>query len=463
MKKTIFAICAMLLAGMLAVSLSSCSNTSLEEEDGPQTISKLVFSGKFSYGSGIGTKAVKTGWSSGDKVYAFFDVDGSGALDAMKYVTLTYTGGDPAWDAASSASLTDLNDLGTAGTMYVVYFPFGSIDIASDGSDGVLFTSGGEPVFTYYMCGSDDYTVTLAGETAVLASDIDVNIPEGYVYFFVNKSGSNYSTDNTYRLSEEGLKPVACSGFNAGNFVETELPAGHPVWGYAFGDAGIAFSGKIDASWSSVMDHEFVLYSKDELLYKKVTGQTLNAVSSRPSVNLGTWTTKAFRGFDVSRGLYTGTSLVTVDDPFTESITVSGSTAEAASINGYTCPSSSNWETIIDGTPEQIRVLTASGVTHVTTKGYAYITCTGKGNGLLLIRDRAVIDDVITNFGGTDNTVTVAQLEGLLNAGCILLPVGTYITNTKNGKNYHYIEVKNGSYEDGKDKLEHKAHLIKAL
>ena len=462
MKKTIFAICTMLLAGMLAVSLSSCSNTSLEEEDGPQTISKLVFNGKFSYGSEIGTKAVKTGWTSGDKVYAFFSVSGT-PLDAQKYVTLTYTGGDPAWDAASGGSLADLNDLGTYGTMYVVYFPFGSIDITSDGSGGVSFTSGGEPVYTYYMCGSDDYTVTMSGETAVLASDIDFNIPAGFVYFFVNENSGNYNADNTYRLSEEGLKPVACSGFKAGSFSETEQAAGHPVWGYSYNGAGIAFSGKIDASWSTATDHEFVLYSKNELLYKKVSGKTLDAVTSRPSVNLGTWTTKAFRGFDVSRGLYNGTSLVTVEDPFTENTVVDGSTAEGANVNGYTCPTYPNWQTIIDETPEQIRVLTDSGVNHINTKGYAYITCTGKGNGLLLIRDRAVIDNVITNFGGTGNTVSVEQLESLLNAGCILLPEGTYLTKDIQGKNHKFLKVNDGSYTVDKDKGSHKTHLIKAI
>ena len=152
MKKTIFAICAMLLAGMLAVSLTSCTNTSLEEET-PQNVSKLVFKGKLSYGSDIDTKAVKTGWKSGDKVYAFFK-SGDIFVNPTLYVQFTYTGGDPVWEATPSSALEDLGILGTNGTMYVVYFPFGNIDIASDGSTGVTFTSGGAPVYTYYMSGS---------------------------------------------------------------------------------------------------------------------------------------------------------------------------------------------------------------------------------------------------------------------------------------------------------------------
>lgn len=443
MKKSIFTICGILLAGMLAVSLTACSVTSLEE-DTPQAINKLVFKGKVTYGSDISTKAVKTGWASGDKVYAFF-----GGLDAEKYLTLTYTGGSPAWEATPSAALSDVADLGTSGTMYVVFFPFGTIDIASDGAGGVTFSSGGKPVNAYYMCGNDAYTVTVSSGTAVLESTVSVNIPDDYVYFFVNKDGSDFNADDTYFLTADGFQPVACTGFSGGTFVETAGTLGDPVWGYAYGSDGIAFSGKIDNSWNGTNSHNIILYTGAQPYPLKYMIKTA-ALTSHASVNLKNgWTECKFRGHGISPGVLTTSGTLTDGtEPFTDVKEGPGVTSNkiekpSSLPDGWSLPAMSDWNAAINGTVEvPIKVIDYStgSVTNTFDDAAPFALVKIDSNkdkvGLLLIRDGARISNHITIFGLTGiNDISETQLNELLSQGCTIVPKGEYwITDVNNDK-----------------------------
>lgn len=264
MKKFLSVICGVLLVGILAITFTSCSK---EEKVSPM-VKKLKFNVNVVNGSATDTKVVKSSWENGDKIYLFFNVSGTGHLDAIKYATLTYNG--TSWDGAIDAgSSLDAEDLGSAGTMYGVFFPFGGVDIESDGASGVTFRTKGNtnpvlnglPIFTYYMTGNAPYTVVPSGDIANLDGTITLTMPDDFVYFFVDKSGSDYNANEKYRLSAEGLKPVACSSFSAGVFSETSLVAGQPVWGYTYASSGIAFTGKIDATWASATDHKFIFFS----------------------------------------------------------------------------------------------------------------------------------------------------------------------------------------------------------
>ena len=482
MKKTIFTICAMLLAGMLAVSLTSCTNTSLEEET-PQTVSKLVFKGKLSYGSDIDTKAVKTGWKSGDKVYAFFK-SGDNFVNPTLYVQFTYTGGDPVWEATPSSALEDLGILGTNGTMYVVYFPFGNIDIASDGSTGVTFTSGGVPVYSYYLSGNARYDITTSGETAILDSTIDMEIPSGFVYFFVDKSGSDFNADGTYFLTVDGFQPVACTGFSEGSFSETSGTVGDPVWGYAYDNAGIAFSGKIDNSWDGTASHNIILYTGAEPYPLKYMIQTA-ALTSHASVNLKNgWKECGFHDHIVSPGLLKSDGTLTAGtDPFGDVSDANEITYPESLPDGWYVPTRAQWTEAISGAravPVKVfnndGTLNSTATSSVASNPYAYVKYSDGTNnektGLLLIRDGARIDNYDITYGTTSsvNTLTTAQINKLLTQGCLIIASDdpydegrTYFTSEKpNSQKHYYLHVYATSHKmNESDKKKHWMHLFR--
>ena len=289
MKKELYVICAMLLSGVSAFQFTSCTNS--EDENIPPRITELRFNINVNNASTHDTKVVKTSWEDGDKIYVFFKA-GDTYLDAIKYVTLTYNGTTEEWDGALSGSLTDASELGSAGTMYGVFFPFGGVNITAGEDNSIAFLSSGNtnsvlndlPIFTYYLTGDADYTIETAGDESTLNGTLNMEMPDDYVYFFIDKQGDDFYTDEKYRLSGEGIVPVACAGYKNGSFTELELLADQPLWGYKYGDgvnSGMAFSGKIDESWSSSANHRFILFSDgDPALSKTMTGVTLESHNS---------------------------------------------------------------------------------------------------------------------------------------------------------------------------------------
>lgn len=316
MKKVLYVICAMLLSGVTAFQFTSCNNS--EDENIPPRITELRFNINVNNASAPDTKAVKSDWEDGDKLFVFFKVDGTTFLDAIKYVTLSYNGSTGKWDGACSDALTDPAELGSAGKMYAVYFPFGGVAIASDpnNSGGVTFrTSGsknsaldGFPIYTFYMNGYASYTISTAGDVATLDGTFDMKLPANYVYFYVDKAGDKFNENEKYRLAVEGVVPVACVSYFKGAFMETPQDydtftregnlgrfIGQPMWGYKYHD-GIAFSGKINtqvnyASWGSgsywggseAVDHKLIFFSDGDPAVTK----TINAkLASHASVKL---------------------------------------------------------------------------------------------------------------------------------------------------------------------------------
>ena len=295
MKNTILAIYGF-IAIALVLSVSSCSK---EETAAVRHISELRFNVQVNNASSPGTKSVKTDWEDGDKIFVFFNVSEgatAGHLNATKYVTLTYNGETSKWDGAASSGLTNVLELGTAGTMYGIFFPFGDVSIASDGSSGVTFrTAGnatsilnGKPIYTYYMTSVDvPYTINDAGFVATLTGTFNMTIPDGYVYFFVNKEGEKYGANEKCRISVEGLVPTACTGYSAGTFSESSLAASKPLWGYAYREDGVAFSAKVDDSWATAADHKFIFFSDGDPAMTRTINNALDVSNhNHPSVRL---------------------------------------------------------------------------------------------------------------------------------------------------------------------------------
>ena len=256
-----------MLAIVLVFSFVSCT---VDEIVPSQTISKLNFNIQVNNASAVATKAVKTTWENGDKVYVFFARNNGSEkvhLDAAGYVTLTFNG--TTWEGAPSSSLNVI-ELGEDGTMYGVYFPFGGVTPVSDGAGGVKFLSSGNPnpaldglpVYSFFMNGNAAYTVATVGDVATLSGSLNLTIPEGFVWFFINKEGTTKYLENAkYRLAVQSVEPVACSSFKNGSFGRTTLLKGQPLWGYNYKNEGMAFSGMIENKWTTDQTHKFVLFA----------------------------------------------------------------------------------------------------------------------------------------------------------------------------------------------------------
>lgn len=232
------------------------------------------------------TKAIKSGWEDGDILYIFFQ----GVPDA-KYVKATYVGSS--WTPELQGGLT-LAELSASGkNMYAVFFPFEQPVIASDGAGGVTFKRAlaeqyrGTYIYTSYSTGSASYTVDTEGDVATLSGTISMSVPDGYVQFYIDKSGSKYNSDWKYRLSIGGVKPMACISYCGGTFETRTFSAAQPMWGYKYGD-GVVFSGVIEDSWASATNHKVYLFDTEAAaLCGTFTGKTL---SSHDAVKITTST-----------------------------------------------------------------------------------------------------------------------------------------------------------------------------
>jgi len=292
MKKFLSTIFAGLLFGMMLFPFAACSEV---DESSITEVKELRFDIQVNYVAEPQTKAVKVAWEAGDKMYVFFREGSTNYLDATKYVILTYNG--TSWDGAASPALTDASELGSSGRMYGIYFPYGDVRIASDGDNGVTFRTkhtnpalDNLPIYTYYAYGRTNYSISTLGDVATLAGSIDLSVPADYVYFFVDKSGSDYCVDDKYRLAVEGVCPVACASFKNGSFFESDMNGkymGQPMWGYKYGDNGIAFTGKIDNSWTIGTSHKFTFFSDgDPAMSRTMVISDETPMKSHVTVNL---------------------------------------------------------------------------------------------------------------------------------------------------------------------------------
>lgn len=243
------------------------------------------------------TKAVKSGWVDGDKVYVFFD-----GVTGAKYVELTRDGSSWTPELQGGLTVSDLNESGD--NMYGVYFPYEQPVIAADGDNVTFKTASGLSIYTYYMTGSGAYEVDKSDDITTLTGSMDMVNPNGYVQFYIGKDGDKYNASGKYRLSVAGVKPTACTTFStsAHTFGTKELNPAQPMWGYKLGD-GVAFSGVIDDSWSDSANSHVIYLFDTEAAAKTITisGKTL---SSHAAVN-----------FSSNKPSTTWSAAVTAPDP----------------------------------------------------------------------------------------------------------------------------------------------------
>ena len=248
----------LLLFLLVAFSLSSCGQFGQEngeDENGSGIpLSDIVFDFTVNYPGE--TKAVKSGWETGDAVFVFFQ-SYSGF-----YVVLTYNASS-GWSSSVGPenAVIPVNFSSENKTVTAIYRPFGSrYDTPKySSSDGWFFHSNflddETTQYTYFMAAQKaSYTFEQdASGQWVLTATLNMKNPDGYVQFFVEDASAS---SGDYLLSTDAVIPT---GFAAvapdGTIVETsDKKAGDDMVGYAYGSGtakGYLFSGKLNSSYHS--------------------------------------------------------------------------------------------------------------------------------------------------------------------------------------------------------------------
>ena len=196
------------------------------------------------------TKAPKTGWADGDKIYVFFR-----GLKG-KYLILEYNGSG--WSNTSGGGTLQTSDFAFLHikTLTAIHLPV-EVDVTYEpGLDAYEqgwfhFSINGEPVYTYYLYQANKpYTVSNTTVTATLS----LSKPADMVQFHVAGIQDNVS-DYTFGCSK--IIPAACESVGSeGNIFIDNLNAGDRVGGFSDSD-GVVFAGRLTTTHST--DYYFYL------------------------------------------------------------------------------------------------------------------------------------------------------------------------------------------------------------
>ena len=267
MKKVLVLICGAVLA------LVSCSKEMSPGNQGIEQATPIVFNLSATHPDGPATKAVKTGWETGDVVFVFFEKQVAPAYLEMKY------DGEKWKNTPNGLSLRE----GETGTMTAVYLPFGSdAKVVADGTDYRF----DKTYYSYFLTSSMDYTVS-DGE---VSGTFSMQIPDGYVQFFMGDDV--FALDSEIELREPHLTPQGIESISSsGSIALKTLAHGAPLPGYLYDkknkdadeSAGILFSGILsdDARYDKTgtpSDYHFTLVINgwDGMYYNNVfTGKML--------------------------------------------------------------------------------------------------------------------------------------------------------------------------------------------
>lgn len=248
------------------------------------------------------TKAVKTVFVSGDVIYAFFN--NVAVNETPKYAKLTYDG--TKWSGALQGGLA-VGELAASGeTMSAVYFPFGTVNITKSGDTYAFKGADNLPIYSYFSSATASYELATAGEIATLTATLNMTIPDNYVQFFVDKSGSDYASDGKYRLAVKDIRPAACGSYTpAGGFAITALDYSQPMWGYVYDDLGVLFSGQIDATaWSSASERRSIFFETGAPAKSATISKTLASHASVKLTNVASWPAAVTVPTTVDMGIY---------------------------------------------------------------------------------------------------------------------------------------------------------------
>ena len=232
MKKIFFACICTALAVMTSCDLQLIEPIDSDMENSKDTVvTQVVFNIDAKHPDDLDTKAVKTSWETNDVIFVFFSNQ-----TAPAYLELKWNGSK--WVATSHGLSFTSNE---AGMMRAVYLPFGSdATVTADGTNYKFSTT----YYAYYLTSSLSYALN----NGSIDGTFNMQIPDGYVQFFVEKSNQRLEGDLTlpFELREPHLTPMGVVSVAADGKVNTSsLAHGAPMPGYDYKD-GFLFSGILE-------------------------------------------------------------------------------------------------------------------------------------------------------------------------------------------------------------------------
>ena len=263
-----------------AVALFSCTKAPI----GPvqETASAPVrFTLSATHPGGEATRAVKTGWETGDVIFVFFE-----EFPAPRYLKMTYDGTD--WTETQMNGAVEetlgLSD-GDEVHMRAVYLPFGSgCAVLDDGGGNFVFDKPGLAE-SYYLTA----TLACAVEGGEVEGCFAMKVPEGYVQFSSELTGSFNSDGTSVENTQDGIKlreggtelgtfcselrephltPQGIASIDAGgNITHTSVIHGAPLRGYFYARDGetpcVLYSGILeDSARNTEVDYHFTCRSR---------------------------------------------------------------------------------------------------------------------------------------------------------------------------------------------------------
>lgn len=219
MKKTLV----MLIA---ALTLIACSKIESSIETDTNADSPVSF--KVSVNTPDDTKALKSAWANGDKIYVFFE-----GL-ATKYLLLTYNSSTDEWEESqpggtiNSSEFVSLNKELTA-----VHIPVAA-NVSYADSKFSFRDANNDPIYTFYLK-QENKTYSFDGSTVTVG--LSLAKPAKYVWFHVAGIQDNYS--QYYMYLSNNSKSTACDYVALTGGVTEKETEGHVLVPVADSDGAI--------------------------------------------------------------------------------------------------------------------------------------------------------------------------------------------------------------------------------
>ena len=222
------------------------------------------------------TKAIKTGWESGDKIYVFFGKPEDHTTPA--YLTLTYNGSTwtEDWTTGLEAEIAST----ASGTLHAVYTP-GKLGTMSYSTYLKTYEFlDGDPGW-YLKCEKVSYTVS----KGVLAATLNMARPSNFVQFYLEGEAANagklqFSGDKILKVKISGLTYSAQVYTTI--FSQANSSYGDAIDGVAY-KGGLMFSGILKSNAKGVetshtlkiTDTKGTKDTKDDVVYTTKATKTM--------------------------------------------------------------------------------------------------------------------------------------------------------------------------------------------
>ena len=262
--------------GLALMALSACNK---EEETASRTL-KL----DLNIIHGSDTKAVKTGWESGDKIYVFFGKPEDHITPA--YLTLTFDGSS--WTEAWTAGLEAEIAATPSGKLCAVYTPgkFETIEYNTYWKQYYFINS---DTGWYLRCGKVDYSVS----KGVLTATLNMEKKSNFVQFYLNGEAGNAGN---LQFSCDQILKIKLGGVSESGIFSSNYDYGYTIDGVAY-KGGLMFSGILNSSANGVKtsytlkitDNKGTVDTADDVVYTTTATKTMKYGDAFVLPALNTW------------------------------------------------------------------------------------------------------------------------------------------------------------------------------